>query len=222
MRRISNSSPSTSRASSSRNDEPDTSPTRARPGARQEAPEGLPQRRAAGANIPSPRTILSRTYNTTAVGLMATGAFQAVTNRARGDGTAAAQGVQMAGVGFQMLAGRAIVQLSAGLLQEGIAAVRRMLAPQIDRGLLLGALNHVTVAAEGDPDDMTDATGVHTQQVVDHLADLADGVAAPSVVDAASRARDSRALVNILLGLVRGDHGEPVRSRRATSSSTGH
>lgn len=219
MRRISSHAASTSRVDSPRDDDSGNSPPRARPSARLNAPEGLPQRGAAGFRMPSARTLLHHTYTTTAVGLMATGAHQAVTNVQRGDGTAAAQGVHMAQAGFTLLAGRAIAHLASPLLQEAVAAVRRMFAPQIDRHLLLGALNHVAATSEDDPDDMTHVTGRHTQQVVDHLADLADGVAGRTVVNVALRASNSRELVHLLLGLVRGDDGQPVLSARATSSS---
>lgn len=219
MRRISSHAASTSRANSSQDDDSDTSPPRARPSARHDAPEGLPQREAARFNMPSTRTLLHHTYTTTAIGLMAAGAHQAVINERRGNGTAAAQGAHIAQAGFTMLAGRSIAVLAAPLLQEAIAAVRRMFAPQIDRNLLLGALNHVAATSEDDPDDMTDVTGRHTQQVVDHLADLADGVADQRVVNVAYRADSSRELVHLLLGLVRGDDGQPVLSARATSSS---
>jgi len=219
MRRISSHAASTSRASSPSGDDSDTSPPRARPSARHDAPEGLPQRGAAGFRMPSTRSILHHTYTTTAIGLMATGAHQAVTNERRGNGTAAAQGAHIAQAGFTMLAGRSIAVLAAPLLQEAIAAIRQMFAPQIDRNLLLGALNHVAATSEDDPDDMTNVTGRHTQQVVDHLADLADGVADQRVVNVAYRADSSRELVHLLLGLVRGDDGQPVLSARATSSS---
>lgn len=220
MRPISSHGAGTSGAGSSHSDDSDTSPPRQRAAARHDAPEGLPQRRG-GFSMPSARTVLSRTYNTTAVGLMATGVHRAVTQVQRGDGTAAAQGVYMAQTGLTMLGGRAIATLATPMVQEAIAAVRRMFAPQIDRNLLLGALNHVAATSEGDPDDMTHVTGRHNQQVVDHLADLADGVADRRVVDLALQATDSRTLVHLLLGLARGDNGQPVISRRATSSSGG-
>ncbi|GEM_PF-5181643 len=221
MRPISSHGAGTSGAGPSHSDDSDTSPPRQRAAARHDAPEGLPPRQGGGFSMPSARTVLSRTYNTTAVGLMATGVHHAVTQAQRGDGTAAAQGVHLAQTGFTMLAGRAIATLAAPMVQEAIAAVRRMFAPQIDRDLLLGALNHVAATSEDDPDDMTHVTGRHNQQVVDHLADLADGVADRRVVDLALQATDSRTLVHLLLGLARGDHGQPVISRRATSSSGG-
>lgn len=215
MRSVSNTA-GTSRAGASRNSDSDsdTSPARQRPGNRLEAPGGMPQPRASRLNMPSTSTTLHHTYTATAVGLIGTGVQQTMSGNP--------QGPQMMNIGGTMLLGRVMAYVAAPLFQQAVEAVRRMFDPQIDRNLLLGALNHITATSEDDPDDMTELTGRHTQQVVDHLADLADGSASRSVLNVAAQATNSRELVEMLLGLARGDNGRPVLSQRASSGSSDH